>query len=124
MCNCTSGNPWIPGSMLSLSSGRALRGPVGIARNDGSARGARPGFAAAEHANAAFDSQRVRTRYRNVAGIAVAVVGVVDLPRPSVRARRVHAAEQRKPDHRTSGEGRIGILVVDLRFSGGGVDRV
>ena len=26
----------IPGSMLSLSSGRALRGPVGIARNDGS----------------------------------------------------------------------------------------
>jgi len=26
--NCTSGNPWIPGSMLSLSSGRALRGPV------------------------------------------------------------------------------------------------
>src|ERR1700675_4399096 len=35
MCNCTSGNLEIPGSMRSLSSGRALRGPVGIARNDG-----------------------------------------------------------------------------------------
>jgi hypothetical protein len=34
MCNCTSGNLEIPGSMRSLSSGRALRGPVGIARND------------------------------------------------------------------------------------------
>ncbi len=31
MCNCTSGNLEIPGSMRSLSSGRALRGPVGIA---------------------------------------------------------------------------------------------
>ena len=31
MCNCTSGNPRIPGSMRSLSSGRASRGPVGIA---------------------------------------------------------------------------------------------
>src|SRR5580700_10155289 len=31
MCNCTSGILEIPGSMRSLSSGRALRGPVGIA---------------------------------------------------------------------------------------------
>jgi hypothetical protein len=35
MRNCASGNLEIPGSMRSLSSGRALRGPVGIARNDG-----------------------------------------------------------------------------------------
>src|SRR3981081_3220796 len=27
MCNCTSGNPWIPGSMRSLSSGRTLGRP-------------------------------------------------------------------------------------------------
>ncbi len=32
MRNCASGNLEIPGSMRSLSSGRALRGPVGIAR--------------------------------------------------------------------------------------------
>jgi hypothetical protein len=31
MCNCTSGNLAIPGSLRSLSSGRALRGPVGSA---------------------------------------------------------------------------------------------
>src|SRR5258706_1094651 len=31
MRNCASGNLEIPGSMRSLSSGRALRGPVGIA---------------------------------------------------------------------------------------------
>src|SRR5439155_16675787 len=30
MCHCTSGNPWIPGSMRSLSSGRPEAGPVGI----------------------------------------------------------------------------------------------
>ena len=35
MCNCTSGNLEIPGSPRSLSSGRALRGPGGVARNDG-----------------------------------------------------------------------------------------
>jgi len=33
MCNCTSGNHEIPGSMRSLSLGGASRGPGGIARN-------------------------------------------------------------------------------------------
>src|SRR5260221_12455805 len=79
---------------------------------------------ATERAHAAFDSQGVRTRQRDMADIAVAVIGVVDLAGPSVRAGRLHAAEQRKSDHRTSGEGGVGIPVIEMRFSGGGVDRV
>ena len=35
MRNCASGNLQIPGSMRSLSSGRASRGPVASLRNDG-----------------------------------------------------------------------------------------
>src|SRR5476649_978516 len=85
----------------------------------GSAVGPRPAFAAAERADTAFDLQRVRTRYRNVAGVAVAVIGVVDLAGPSIRTRRAHVAEQRKSDHRTSCQRRVRIFVVDLRFPGG-----
>src|SRR6266436_8761079 len=59
-----------------------------------SARGSGPVFAAAERAaHAAFDLQRVRTQDRNVAGIAVAVIGVVNWTRPFVRAVGPHAAE-------------------------------
>src|SRR6476659_1576111 len=36
----------------------------------------------------------------------------------------MHAAEQRQPDDRAFGQCRIGILVVDLRLAGGGIDRL
>src|SRR5258708_1927671 len=64
--------PWI--ASRSLSSGG--HSPDPLARNDGAAdplpRGAAPGLAAAQHADAAFDAQRVRTAERDVADIAVA----------------------------------------------------
>ena len=43
---------------------------------------ARPGLAAAERADAAFDPQRIRARHGDVARVGAAVVGVVDLARP------------------------------------------
>ena len=69
-------------------------------------------------------SQRIRTRHRDAAGVAGAVIGVVDLARPFVRTGGLHAAEQRQADHRPLLQRRIGILVVDLGLAGGGIDRV
>src|SRR3954447_22514840 len=83
-----------------------------------------PGLAAADHADAAFDPQRVRSGYRDVAGIDAAVIGVVDLARPFAGTARVHAAEQRQADYRAPGQCRIGVLVVDLRLAGGRIDRL
>src|SRR5260370_5763162 len=89
-----------------------------------SASGSRPAFAAAERADAAFDFQCARTRHRNVAGIGFSVIGVVDLAGPFVRTNRSHAAEQRKPDHRTFCQVRIRVLVIDLSFAGCGIDGI
>src|SRR6476469_3199401 len=86
-----------------------------------SADGPRPGFAAAERADAAFDPQRVRARQRDIAAIALAVIGIVDLAGPFVRSRGAHAREQRKPDYWALRQRRIRILVVDLRFAGRGI---
>src|SRR5258708_4319305 len=67
--------------------GDGVEGDAGLncLADQNSARRSRPVFAAAERANAAFDPQDVRTRHRNVAGIAVAIIGVVDLAGPFVR---------------------------------------
>ena len=43
---------------------------------------ARPGLAAAERADAAFDAQRCPARHRDAARIGAAVIGVVDLAGP------------------------------------------
>src|SRR5436189_4150153 len=83
-----------------------------------------PGLAAAERAHAAFDPQRIRARHRDVARIGAAVVGIVDLARPFAGTGRVHAAEQWQPDDPAFGQRRIGVLVVDLRLAGSGIDRL
>ena len=62
------------------------------------ARGSAPVFAAAERADAAFDLQRRRSGHGDLAGIGLAVIGVVDLAGPFVRSGGPHAGEQRKPD--------------------------
>src|SRR6185437_9970965 len=82
-----------------------------------------PGLAAAEHADAAFDTQRVRTGDGNMTDVTVAVVGVVDLAGPFVVAVGAHAGEQRQADDRTPSQRRIGVLVVGLGLSGRGIDR-
>ena len=65
------------------SAATALKAMAGLKlQGRDSAPGAGPGFAAAQHADAAFDPQRVRARHRDIAGIDVAVVGIVDLARP------------------------------------------
>src|SRR4051794_38479828 len=81
---------------------------------------ARPAFAAAECADAAFYPERICSHDRDVACIARAVVGVVDLARPFSGTGWLHAAEQRQADHGTLFKRRIGVLVIDRGFAGGG----
>src|SRR4051812_32802210 len=78
--------------------GYGAEGEPGLNRPDidRSARGPRPAFAAAQRADAAFHPQHARTGNRNVAGVGVAVVGVVDATRPLVRTGREHSREERK----------------------------
>src|ERR1700752_3196446 len=91
---------------------------------DPSESDAAPGLAAADHAHATFDAQRIATAEGDVADIGAAIVGIVDLAGPFARRRRAHADKQGYPDHRPRSQRWIGILVVDLRLPGGGGDRL
>src|SRR5258705_8799142 len=84
----------------------------------------RPGLAAAQRADAAFDAQRIRACHRDAARIGAAVIGIIDLARPFAGRYRLHPAEQRQADHRPLLQGRIGILVIDLGLAGGRIDRL
>src|SRR6478735_7253983 len=75
-----------------------------------------PGLTAAQPANAAFDAQRIGAGERDMAGVAFAVMGVVDLARPFVLTGRAHPAEQGQADHRAPGQRGIGVLVTIAGF--------
>src|ERR1700710_2596929 len=112
---------------MAPAAGTALERPrsmLCIAATEILPRRTRPVFAAAEPADAAFDFQGIGTHHRYVAGIGVAVVGIVDLAGPFVRTGGPHAAEQGNPDDPAFGEGRVFVLVVDLGFAGRGIDRI
>src|SRR3954464_6412290 len=59
-----------------------------------------------------------------MAGIALAVIGIVDLARPFVRTRGAHPHKQRKANDPALCQGGIGILVVDLKLARARIDRV
>jgi Cu+-exporting ATPase len=77
-------SPIVAAAAMALSSvsvvGNALRGFEGEGRSVVcySAVRARPDLSAAQRADAAFHAQRAGTRDRDVAGIGVAVIGIVD----------------------------------------------
>src|SRR4051794_27833272 len=101
-----------------------LHGEILIMQQDLLTRHPRPALAATEHADATFDPQRIRARDRDMAFVALAVVGVINLSRPFVRPRRPHRGKQGKPDHRAPGERRIGVLVIDFGLAGSGIYRI
>src|SRR5690348_14887941 len=91
---------------------------------DPSTPDAGPGLAAADHAHAALDTQRVIGFDTDMADIGAAVIGIVNLARPFARCRWAHADEQGYPDHRPRPQRGIGILVVELGLARGAIDRL
>src|SRR2546425_6756387 len=73
----------------------------------------RPGLRFAERQHAALDLERGRARQRDAAAIGLAVVGVVDVPRPRVgRAVRLHVEDDLDTHERTGAEGLVDVVLV------------
>ena len=79
-----------------------------------------PGLSLADEAaeRAALQLQRVAAREGEIARIGLAVLGIVDLPRPFVGAGRLHAEHDLHADQRPAALRRIGIVLVGLRLAG------
>ena len=102
---------------------KAMRG-VNAATISASSPRSAPGLAAAERADAAFDLQRVRARHRDVAGIAVAVIGVVDLAGPFVRAEGRMPVNSGSPIIGRWASAGLGFLSSTCGLAGGRIDRL
>jgi len=93
-------------------AGRLCLGSDGAEGDAGLIQRARPpGLAAAQSAaDAAFDLHRIRTRNRDAARVALAVVGIVDLAGPFIRADGRMPANKDSPNDRPPASAGLGFL--------------
>src|ERR1044072_6269766 len=85
-----------------------------------------PGLLLANQATerAALQLQRVAAREHEIAGIGLAVLGIVHLSGPFVFAGRLHAEHDLHADQRTAALGGVGVILVGLRLLGVGIGRL
>src|SRR4051812_18819103 len=75
-----------------------------------------PQLAAAQHAGAAVDLQRIGALHQQAAGVTLAIVGIIDRSCPDTVAVEVHRKDAHADDL-AAALGRIRIFVVDRRFA-------
>src|SRR6202042_2578654 len=75
-------------------------------------------LAAADADRAAFDTDSGGAELKQMPGVNVAVVDIVELTRPSARAFRDQAEEHRHADERTPAQCRIVIMLIGPRTAG------
>lgn len=78
--------------------------------------GSRPGLAAAKWAGTSLDLERSLAFKTNYCLVGLAIVGIVDAPRPGI-AVGFHVGKDRQAQYSPIGERRVGVLVVYLRFA-------